>query len=239
MARIRTVKPGFFTSLPVASVSPRARLLFVGLFTHVDDDGRAVYEPRLIKAAVFPLDDDITASDVASDLEALERAGLVSLYTVDGRRYLLVVGFLEHQVINKPSPSKLPAPPSSKAPEVPGTAPVVLPESYSPEGKGREGNGKDSSAAAGGWPASVAASWTRQIGPRSYGQVGRQLKPFADQCASPADAERAMLAAVDNFAKHRRLAMERGIEKPDNWPQFVRDLLDYVPPSLKPKREAA
>lgn len=94
-------------------------------------------------------------------------------------------------------------------------------------------------AGRGNWPASVSAAWSRQIGPRSPGRVGNDLKLFADQYPDPADAERALLAAVDNFARHRKLALERGDLKPDNWPQFVRDLLDYVPATMKPKRVAA
>ena len=42
MARIRSIKPEFFTSIPVGGVSRDARLMFVGLWTNVDDDGRWV-----------------------------------------------------------------------------------------------------------------------------------------------------------------------------------------------------
>ncbi len=88
------------------------------------------------------------------------------------------------------------------------------------------------------WPASIAAAWCRLIGPRSPGRIGSDLKLFVAQYPDPVAAERALLAAVDNFAKHRRLALERGEHRPDNWPQFVRDLLDYVPPPLRPERAA-
>lgn len=239
MARIRTVRPIFFTSLTVASVSIRARLLFIGLFTHVDDAGRQVYEPRLVKAAIFPLDDDISAADVAADIEELHRAGLVSIYRVKGREYILVVGFLEHQRINKPTPSTLPAPPSSQTREDSGSPPVALLESSPEEGKGREGNGMESSAAAGGWPVRVATLWSARVGPMTSGRVGKQLKPFVDAYPSTADAEAALSAAIEHFVEIRRNQLEKGNTQPDNWAQFVRDLLDYVPGTLKPKREAA
>jgi hypothetical protein len=57
MARIRSIKPEFFTSLTIGSLSERARLAFIGIWTFVDDYGRAVDDARLVKAAVFPLDD--------------------------------------------------------------------------------------------------------------------------------------------------------------------------------------
>jgi hypothetical protein len=107
MPRIRTVKPEFFTSEVLSEASVRARLLFIGLFTHVDDAGRAVDNSGLIRAAIFPLD-DFTLSDVDSDLAALDKLRLIIRYEVDGRRYLQIRNWEEHQKINRPSPSKLP-----------------------------------------------------------------------------------------------------------------------------------
>ena len=115
MARIRTIKPEFFTSLAVASLELPARLTFIGLWTHCDDLGRCVDEARLIKAALWPLDDR-TAADVERDLCALGKVSLIVRYEVGGRRYLAVCGWSEHQRINRPTPSKIPAPPSPRDP---------------------------------------------------------------------------------------------------------------------------
>lgn len=112
MARIRTIKPEFFTSLSVASLELTARLTFIGLWTHCDDEGRCVDEARLIKAALWPLDDR-TAADVEGDLRALGAATLIIRYVDGGRRYLAVAGWKEHQRINRPTPSRIPPPPDS------------------------------------------------------------------------------------------------------------------------------
>lgn len=109
MARIRTIKPEFFTSLTIADLPLTARLTFVGLWTHVDDAGRCVDDPRLIKAAVWPLD-DCTAGDVEGDLKALTESSLITRYMLNRKRYIAVTGWDEHQRINRPTPSKLPAP---------------------------------------------------------------------------------------------------------------------------------
>lgn len=109
MGRIRTIKPEFFTSLTIADLPLTARLTFVGLWTHVDDDGRCIDEPRLIRAAVWPLDDR-TAGDVEEDLRALHDASLIERYEHAGRRFLAVTNWREHQRIDKPKASKLPAP---------------------------------------------------------------------------------------------------------------------------------
>lgn len=109
MARIRSIKPEFFTSLAIADQTPERRLTFIGLWTHVDDEGRCVDDARLIKAAVWPLDDR-TAADIEADLQALTEASLITRYTLNQRRYLAVTNWQEHQRINRPTPSKLPSP---------------------------------------------------------------------------------------------------------------------------------
>lgn len=108
MARIRTIKPDFFTSLTIADLTPEQRLTFVGLWTHCDDEGRCVDDPRLIKAAVWPLDDR-NSVDVEIDLKALSESSLILRYTVNRKRYLAITNWFEHQRINRPTASKLPA----------------------------------------------------------------------------------------------------------------------------------
>lgn len=116
MARIRSIKPEFFTSISIADLSRDARLMFVGMWTHVDDDGRCIDEPRLLKAALFPLDDDLTATHIDDLMGELEAKGRIVRYVVDGRAYVQVVGFNEHQKIDRHTPSKHPpCEPSSNA----------------------------------------------------------------------------------------------------------------------------
>jgi hypothetical protein len=112
MARIRTIKPEFFTSLTVASLRIETRLTFVGLWTHVDDYGRCVDDARLVKAALWPLDDRV-ASDVEEDLAELAEAGLIVRYRAGRRTYLAVTGWAEHQKVSHPSKSRIPAPPDA------------------------------------------------------------------------------------------------------------------------------
>lgn len=117
MARIRSIKPDFFTSEDVASLPLRPRLTWIGLWTHSDDHGRAKDDARLIKAAVWPLDDDVTVDDVGEDLDVLAAQGRILRYAVAGKRYLAVRNWHLHQAINKPTASQHPAPaePTSQA----------------------------------------------------------------------------------------------------------------------------
>lgn len=110
MARIRSIKPEFFTSLTIADLTPEQRITFIGLWTHADDEGRCVDDARLIKAAIWPLDDR-TAADIETDLGVLSESSLILRYTLNRKRYLVVRSWAEHQRINRPTPSKLPPPP--------------------------------------------------------------------------------------------------------------------------------
>jgi hypothetical protein len=110
MARIRSIKPEFCSSETIASLPHRTRLHFAMLWTFADDAGRGVDNPRLIKAALWPLDDDITPDEIATMQGELESRKLIGRYEVDGRRYFVVTNFGEHQHPSKPQPSKLPAP---------------------------------------------------------------------------------------------------------------------------------
>ena len=111
MSRIRTVKPEFFASLSIAELSIPARLHFIGLWTHADDDGRAEDEPRLLKAALWPLDDHMTPAKIEAIQEELATHGKIVRYFIQPRRYCAIVNFSTHQKIDRKRASKLPAPP--------------------------------------------------------------------------------------------------------------------------------
>ena len=153
MARIRTIKPEFWTSEQVMECSPMARLLFIGMWNFADDLGRLPMSPKTIKAQVFP-SDDITSDDIRRMLDELSSNKLLLVYEVDGREYLQITGW-QHQKIDRPRPGKCPSPTN-------GFKPIEKPsfDEHSSndrrmlddgrEGKGKEGNGADSEAIASG-----------------------------------------------------------------------------------------
>jgi hypothetical protein len=151
VARIRTIKPGFFRSLTVTELPKPTRLTWIGLWTYVDDAGRGVDDARLIKAELWPLDDDYPAKKVEKDLQLLEANGSIRRYVVDGRKYLAIVEW-HHQRIDKPTPSLLPPPPETDRGGLPpnsGSSPGALQEASvqeKEEGLGREGEVEQGSA---------------------------------------------------------------------------------------------
>ena len=65
---------GLRTSLTAAEWPREVRYFWVLLWGYLDDHGRGVDEPRLIKADCFPLDDDLTATDIDKWLESVRHA---------------------------------------------------------------------------------------------------------------------------------------------------------------------
>lgn len=140
MARIRSVKPELCTSETMAAVSAEAERTFVRLWTHCDDEGRCKDHPRLLKAQLYPLHDDVSAADVDRVLTELESHGLIVRYSVDGERFLSVPSWHEHQKPQKRQASKLPGP--EQANDLPKqdhshTTTRPLPEGDGPVGEGR------------------------------------------------------------------------------------------------------
>lgn len=108
MARIRTIKPEFWTDEKVVELSPLARLVFIGLWNFSDEQGRMSYSPKRLKMQVLPSDD----ADMCAVVGEIEREGLVITYSVDGKDFLQVCGFEKHQKTDARYPSKLPPPPT-------------------------------------------------------------------------------------------------------------------------------
>ena len=107
MARSRNIKPGFFTNDKLADIEPLGRIMFIGLWTIADREGRLEDRPRRIKAEVLPYDD----ADTESLLNQLVKQGFIIRYEVDGERYIQVLQFNKHQNPHmKESASTIPAP---------------------------------------------------------------------------------------------------------------------------------
>jgi hypothetical protein len=110
MARIRTIKPEFWSDKTMSKLSPMTRLFFIALWNFADDAGRARALARELAGFAFPYDDDVEAKTVNSMLDELADAGRILLYEIADMRYYQIVNW-KHQVINKPTRSRHPAHP--------------------------------------------------------------------------------------------------------------------------------
>lgn len=236
MPRIRTIKPEAFTSPDMAALPLAARWTFVGLWTHVDDEGRAHADSRLLKGAIWPLDDDVTPADIDGYLDLLAAQEMVCRYLGDdGRELLHVVNWSEHQKVNKPTATKLcecprhdlglptPSIHRQRSPQEPDrSAPVVLPE---PEGsqtfglplgkerKGKEGKGRERTLVGASADERFAAFYLAY--PR---KVGREAAFRAWQKAVRRVDPEVIVAGAERFAADPNLPRERQyIPHPATW----------------------
>ncbi len=108
MARIRTIKPEFPQSESIGRLSRDGRLLFIQLWTIVDDSGRARAASRMLASLLYPYDED-APKQIGAWLAELECEKLIRRYSVDGSIYLEVCNWLKHQKIDRPTESRLPA----------------------------------------------------------------------------------------------------------------------------------
>ena len=107
MPRSRNIKPGFFTNDELVELSFETRLLFIGLWTIADRDGRLVDRPKKIKIDLFPADN----VDVDKMLGELDASGFIVRYTAGGQGVIQVQNFSKHQNPHREEKaSVLPAP---------------------------------------------------------------------------------------------------------------------------------
>jgi hypothetical protein len=106
MARIRSIKPEFWTDEDLSALAPETHLLAVALLNHADDEGYFKAHPKLVEAACRPLRED--SKNVPGMLQELSRVGYIALGTgEDGKRYGHIRNFQKHQRVDKPSKSKI------------------------------------------------------------------------------------------------------------------------------------
>ena len=137
MARIRTIKPDFFTSEDVVCLTPLARLLYIATWLEADRDGRFVWRPGTMKLRYLPGDD----CNIDTLVQELVKAGLVVPYEIEGQTYAEIPTFAKHQVINnRETASAIPA----RVGDALGTRASRVIDATTTPLMGKEGKGKES-----------------------------------------------------------------------------------------------
>ena len=111
MARSRNIKPGFFTNDELAECSAYARLLFAGLWTIADREGRGEDRPKKIKVLTLPFDD----VNIEELMQTLSSHGFIRRYESEGEKYFQINNWSKHQnPHHKEVASVIPAPTEHK-----------------------------------------------------------------------------------------------------------------------------
>lgn len=110
--RIRSIKPEFWRSDDISALEWDERLLFVGLWSYVDDNGVGIDKLSSIAADLFASDLERnppeTFARVSRGLQQLATAGRIVRYSVESRPYLEVVNWDKHQRIDRPNKPRFP-----------------------------------------------------------------------------------------------------------------------------------
>lgn len=156
MARIRSIKPEFWSNDRLSALPIEAHMLAGALLNYADDEGYFNANPGLIKAACFPIrETSMTVPGLIREVSEIDYIRIAE--GTDGRTYGWIVKFNEHQRVDKPKPSKIkgladfgdvPVKSGTDPGRIPDTSPGRLPlivDASPLEGKGKgTGNGKDS-----------------------------------------------------------------------------------------------
>lgn len=144
MARIRTIKPEFWTDGTIIGLPFEARLFYIGMWNHACDRGHLSDDPLGLKLKILPAD-PVDGGDLVEKLVETGRVERVLL--PGGRRYLAIPRFGDHQRVDTRWNSRCPVCAhldSDGLAETHASLHKLVPGG---EGKGKEGNGGESANA--------------------------------------------------------------------------------------------
>lgn len=105
----RIIKESICSSDSISQCSWFEEVLFYRLIVNCDDYGRFDGRTAVIKSRLFPLVDGLTSKNVEDAIKKLVSIGLVGLYEAQGKPFLYLPAWNEHQTI-RAKKSKYPAP---------------------------------------------------------------------------------------------------------------------------------
>ena len=112
MARKRMIDPKFWSDDRMMVLTPRHRLLFIGIWNFSDDGGIHKNNNTVLKAEIFPCD-DISINEVGELKQGLVDAGLIIEFEDKDNKLFYVKNWSIYQKINRPQPSNYSLPDNS------------------------------------------------------------------------------------------------------------------------------
>lgn len=109
MARKRMIDPNIWVSEDFSKLSTLAKLVFIGMFSNADDEGRGRAKPIYLKSILFPYDEGIRVIDVDKTLSEIGSNMSVTFYSHNGNEYYVFDNWYKWQKVEKPTPSIIPS----------------------------------------------------------------------------------------------------------------------------------
>ncbi len=104
------ISPELWSSEGFGALSTFAKVVYIGLISSADDEGRGRAKASLLRSTLFPYDERLRTSDIDRALGEIEKHTSTMLYTYDGQRYYFLRNWKKWQKIDKPSRSQIPPP---------------------------------------------------------------------------------------------------------------------------------
>lgn len=114
MARKRFLSPDIWSDAFFVKLSPQERLLFIGMITLADDEGRLRASAPYLKGQIFSKDDFSDKRVEALRDSIARRNRNVKLYRVQGMEYIAFLNWYTYQKPSNPLASRFPPPPRWK-----------------------------------------------------------------------------------------------------------------------------
>ncbi|ANH49914.1 replication initiation protein [Propionibacterium phage PFR2] len=238
--RIRSIKPEFWRSRDIASLAVEDRLLFVGVWSYVDDNGVGVDELADIVGDLFAHDMVSNSREclarVSRGLQNLSDAGLITRYSVDGRDFLAVNSWKHHQRIDKPNKPRFPLPEAYSRDSREGVATVSEKEASGTEEQRNRGTGENtplpladatgSGGVTGPQPDHFADFWDafpKRVDKRAAAKAFKAASKRADPAAIIAGARRYASECETNRTETRFIKHPTTWLNADAWdnPEFI------------------
>lgn len=111
MARRRMIAPEIWESSSFSKLSNFAKLIFIGLISNADDEGKGIADPAYLRSKLFPRNPTIRVSDIQNALSEIVQKVSVTIYAdADGNSLYSLTKWALWQNIANPKPSIYPNP---------------------------------------------------------------------------------------------------------------------------------
>jgi len=108
MARKRMIDPNIWQSEDFGKLSMLAKIVFIGLFSNADDQGRGRAKPIYIKSILFPYDEEISAMDIEKAFAEIAMNMSITFYSCKNREYYSLNNWHKWQKVDKAYESLFP-----------------------------------------------------------------------------------------------------------------------------------
>lgn len=103
------IDPNMWQSEDFGKLSLLAKIVFIGLFSNADDEGRGRANPVFLKSILFPYNEGMRSADIEKALCEISSNMSVVFYSCDGSNYYSLYNWNRWQKIDKARSSELPA----------------------------------------------------------------------------------------------------------------------------------